>query len=87
MTDKRTSLGLYGTGRHVRSTFDILLQEGMIRLEVQDAASGVNKRTAAIELSPDRLMLIGLALVKLGNGTPLDDIDSNGWNRIGSVQT
>lgn len=82
MTSKVTSLGMFGAAKHVRSTIDIRILNGIIYIEIVDSASGANTRTAKISLSPDKMAQFGRAMADIGDGGALDDVDHAGFNRV-----
>lgn len=82
---KVVGLGVCGAGSSVRSTLDISVQNGIFYVVVSDSESGMNRRLAKIALSPDRMEIVGKALVKLAIGETLDDIETEGFNRVTSV--
>lgn len=85
MSDKKSrvvSIGLHGTGRSIRSNINLRIENGIHYLEIQDSESGTNRRIAKIAISPDNMIRLGAAMVCIGEGGELNDIDHDGFNRV-----
>lgn len=67
-------IGVNGAGPSARSAFRIRIDGGLIYLEVEDRGSGANTRTARVALSPDKMVAMGRAMEKIGEGVSMDDV-------------
>lgn len=83
--NKIIGLGVHGTVVSAKSHFQIQILKGLVYLEIVDGDTGTNTRIAKISLSPDKMRLIGEALVALGDGADLQDVDRGGFNRVTSI--
>jgi len=82
---KVIGLGMYGVGPSGRSNIDLRIMNGRHYIVVHDRDSGANTRTAMIVLSSDNLIRLGAAMVTVGEGGELDDVDNEGFNRTSTV--
>jgi hypothetical protein len=67
-------IGVSGAGPSVRSAFRIRIDGGIVYLEIEDRGSGANTRTARCAISPDKMVAMGRAMEKIGEGVSLDDV-------------
>lgn len=81
---KTIALGVSGAGPSVRSDMKLLAWRGLIYVEITDLETGANRRIARIAISPDSMVSIGRALVALGEGANMDDLDHAGFSRVTS---